>query len=144
MNFIKGGSVHAYLKGILQSIYTIKNKYNKYGIFPEYSVANHSLENNIAHATNELIDLRMLSDECSAILRDKAVPKFGLVRKSFGGSSTAVRQVVEGQSKRSRTAPEQDSKESRTRLEGLSNSCRSALEQHSNRCQTKGTQARNF
>jgi len=136
MNFIKGGSVHAYFKGILQSIYTIKNKCNKYGIFPKYSVTNNSLENNIAQATNELVNLRMFSDECSAILRDKAVPKFGLVRESFGGSSTAVRQLVEGQSNSTRTAPEQDSKECRRSLEQDSKDCRTAVEANSNNSRT--------
>ena len=78
----------------------------------------------------------MFSDECSAILRDKAVPKFGLVRESFGGSSTAVRQLVEGQSKRSRTAPEQNSKECRRSFEQDSKDCRTAVEANSNNSRT--------
>lgn len=128
MNFIKGGSVHAYFKGILQSIYMIKNKCNKCRIFPEYAVAKKALENNIVQATNVDFISQYSFDKGSTNVRDNSGTGSGLIRKSFGSSSTAVRQVPEDQSKRSRTAPEQDSKECRTRLEAQSNNTRTEVE----------------
>jgi len=51
MNFIKGGRIHAYLKGIIQSIYTIKSKYNKHWVASKYADAKNAFKNNVAHAT---------------------------------------------------------------------------------------------
>ncbi|TCR09730.1 hypothetical protein, partial [Sphingobacterium sp. JUb20] len=128
-NFYKGGRVHAYLKDVFQSIYTIINKCIKYGVFLKYTIVKNTLANNIAEATNVDFISQYSFDENSAILRDNLGTGSGLIRKSFGSSSTAVRQVPEGQSKRSRTAPEQDSKECRTRLEAESNNTRTGVKQ---------------
>ncbi|MCW2261022.1 hypothetical protein [Sphingobacterium kitahiroshimense] len=51
-NFYKGGRVHAYFKGIIQSICRIRIKCNMHGILPKYSVTKKALENNIAHTSN--------------------------------------------------------------------------------------------
>ncbi|MBB2950178.1 SusC/RagA family TonB-linked outer membrane protein [Sphingobacterium sp. JUb56] len=96
---------------------------------PEYSVAKNALENNIAHATSVDFISQYAFDEGSTNVRDNLGTGTGLIWKSFGSSSTAVRQVPEGQSKRSRTAPEQDSKECRTRVEAQSNNTRTGVKQ---------------
>jgi len=128
-NFYKDGTVHAYLKGIIKTIYTIKNKCSNHRVLPKYFVSENAVENTIAQATNDSSGSRYAFDEGSTIIRDKVETGFGLIRKSFGSSSTAVRQVSEGHSKRSRTAPEQDSNDSRVSLEVDSNNTRTGVEQ---------------
>ncbi|WGQ14738.1 SusC/RagA family TonB-linked outer membrane protein [Sphingobacterium faecium] len=53
MNFIRDGRIHAYFRGIFQSIYTIKNKCNKQLLSPEYAATKNALKNTIAQATND-------------------------------------------------------------------------------------------
>lgn len=84
MNFIRGGRVHANLKGNLQSIYTIKNKCRKQQILPEYFVAKNAFKNNITQVTNVDLYLRLYYDEGSAILRESIVPDWGLDCHSCG------------------------------------------------------------
>lgn len=127
-NFYKDGTVHAYLKGIIKTIYTIKNKCSNHRVLPKYFVSENAVENTIAQATKDSSGSRYAFDEGSTIIRDKVETGFGLIRKSFGSSSTAVRQVSEGHSKRSRTAPEQDSNDSRVSLEVDSNNTRTGVE----------------
>ncbi|MEN5231515.1 hypothetical protein [Sphingobacterium faecium] len=58
MNFIRDGRIHAYFRGIFQSIYPIKNKCNKQLLSPEFAATKNALKNNIAHATNCLFSSR--------------------------------------------------------------------------------------
>lgn len=78
MNFIRDGRVQAYLKGIFQSVYTIKNKCNKQRILPAYSIIKNALKNNIAQATNVDLKLRLYYGESSVILWGSTVPDSGL------------------------------------------------------------------
>ncbi|MDH5826297.1 SusC/RagA family TonB-linked outer membrane protein [Sphingobacterium faecium] len=86
INFYKDGRVHAYFKGILQSIYNLKNRCMQLGIARRYPTAEYALENNIAHATNTCFDNQVFTDDISSILGDSCVPESGLGRHSFGGS----------------------------------------------------------
>ena len=128
-NFYRGGRVHAYSKGILQSINNLKNRCSKLGIARRYPTVENALENNIAHATTLCFGSQYSTDKCSSILGDNCVPMSGLGRHSFGSSSAVVRQFPEAQSKRSRTTPEQVSKRSRTSVEGHSNEPRTGTEE---------------
>ncbi|WP_400260885.1 SusC/RagA family TonB-linked outer membrane protein [Sphingobacterium sp. SG20118] len=87
INFYKDGRVHAYFKGILQSIYNLKNRCRKLGIARRYPTAEYALENNIAHATTACFGSQVFTDDISSILGDSCVPESGLGRHSFGGSS---------------------------------------------------------
>ena len=129
INFYKDGRVHAYFKGIFQSIYNLKNRCMQLGIARRYPTAEYALENNIAHATNVYFGTQVFTDDISSILGNSCVPESGLVGHSFGDSSAVVRQFPEAQSKRSRTAPEQVSKRSRTSVEGYSNKPRTGTEE---------------
>ncbi|WP_400261299.1 SusC/RagA family TonB-linked outer membrane protein [Sphingobacterium sp. SG20118] len=128
-NFYRGGRVHAYFKGILQSINNLKNRCSKLGITRRYPTVEYALENNIAHATSVCFISQYSIDESSSIIGDSCVPELGLGRHSFGSSSAVVRQFPEAQSKRSRTTPEQVSKRSRTSVEGHSNKPRTGAEE---------------
>ncbi|AIM36090.1 hypothetical protein KO02_04825 [Sphingobacterium sp. ML3W] len=136
-SFYKDGRVHAYFKGILQSIYNLKSRCSKLGIARRFPTAEYALENNIAHATSVRFSSQYSPDERSSILGDSCVPESGLGRHSFGGSSTVVRQFPEAQSKRSRTTPEQVSKRSRTSVEGYSNKPRTGTEEIASKYQAR-------
>lgn len=87
MNFIRDGRIHAYFRGIFQSIYTIKNKCNKQDISSEYAATKNALKNTIAQAT---------SDDFSS-------------QYTFGIGTTASRQVPDGQSTKIRARAEGES-----------------------------------
>jgi len=76
MNFIRDGRIHAYFRGIFQSIYPIKNKCSKQLLSHEFAAIKNISKNNIAHATNDLF-----SSRCT-----------------HGKGTTASRQVPDGQS----------------------------------------------
>ncbi|AIM38118.1 hypothetical protein KO02_16605 [Sphingobacterium sp. ML3W] len=134
-NFIRGGRVHTYFKGILQSIHYLKNSCSKLGIARRCPTAASALKNNIAHATSVRFSSQCLTDGSSSILGNSCVPISGLARHSFGSSSTVVRQFPKAQSKRSRTTPEQVSKRSRTSVEGHSNKPRTGAEEKARKYQ---------
>ncbi|MEJ5144268.1 SusC/RagA family TonB-linked outer membrane protein [Sphingobacterium sp. MYb388] len=95
-NFYKDGRVHAYLKGVIKSIYTIINKCINYGVFPKYTIVKKALENNIAHATNADLVFRLYdAGEGMVILRDCLVPEYGLALQSIGTSLITDRQYTE-------------------------------------------------
>jgi TonB-linked SusC/RagA family outer membrane protein len=87
MNFIRDGRIHAYFRGIFQSIYTIKNKCNKQDISPEYTDTKNTPKNIIAQATNGHYSSPF----------------------TFEKGTTATRQVPDGQSSKIRARAEGES-----------------------------------
>ncbi|MCW2258950.1 MULTISPECIES: SusC/RagA family TonB-linked outer membrane protein [Sphingobacterium] len=139
-NFYKDGRVYAYLKGIIQSIYRIKNKCSKHEVLPEYSITNKALENNIAHATNAVFVSHYGFREGLKNLRDNAGTGSGLIRKSYGSSSTVVFQFTREKTKNQHRTSKRNTNQSAPREPEMRHNKPLNGKQSVMKCQTNGNE----
>lgn len=93
INFLTDGRVHAYLKGILQSINSLKNKCTKQEIIYPYPFVNDVLGNNIAHATNVCFISQYALDKPLSNVGEFCGPASRLDHLFFASSSNKQQEI---------------------------------------------------